>query len=121
VSVVGNKVSSDDDVAFLRQQVGDDLLVCLGHSAVVRAMEQGRPLGTETLEAANLTALERIHQTIDASGRDWARFQRQAEEFHLRNARAWANARTGEDLSGQIDPDFRLEQMARGASVATSA
>jgi CO dehydrogenase maturation factor len=121
VSVVGNKVHTDDDVAFLHQHVGDDLLVCLGQSAVVRAMEQGRSLSPEALEAANRTALERIQQTIDASGKDWARFQRQAVEFHLRNARAWANARTGEDLSGQIDPDFRLEQMARGGSVAASA
>jgi CO dehydrogenase maturation factor len=121
LSVVGNKVSSADDVAFLRRHVGEDLLVCLRHSATVRAMEQGRPLGPEALETANRAALEGIRQTIDASGKDWARFQRQAVEFHLRNARAWANARTGEDLSAQIDPDFRLEQMARSASVVASA
>ncbi|MER7213608.1 ATP-binding protein, partial [Streptosporangium sp. NPDC020145] len=27
-------------------------------------------------------------------------------EFHLRNARAWANRATGEDLAAQIDPEF---------------
>ncbi|MEV8638306.1 ATP-binding protein, partial [Streptosporangium sp. NPDC051023] len=27
-------------------------------------------------------------------------------EFHLRNAGAWANRATGEDLATQIDPDF---------------
>jgi CO dehydrogenase maturation factor len=121
VSVVGNKVHSDDDVAFLREQVGDDLLVCLKHSAVVRHMEQGRALGPDALEKANRGALERIHQTIDATGKDWVRFQRQAVEFHLRNARAWANARTGQDLSTQIDPDFHLGEVARSASAAVSA
>ena len=121
VSVVGNKISSDDDVAFLRQHVGDDLLVCLQHSPVVRAMEQGRPLGPEALEAANQTALEYIHQTIDATGKDWARFQRQAVEFHLRNAHAWANARTGQDLSVQIDPNFNLTAAALGVGATASA
>jgi CO dehydrogenase maturation factor len=121
VSVVGNKVHSDDDVAFLQQQVGDDLLVCLKHSAAVRAMEQGRPLGPDALEQANRTALERIHQTIDTTGKDWARLQRQAVEFHLRNAHAWANARLGEDLSAQIDPDFRLDAAALTAGPTASA
>ena len=37
-----------------------------------------------------------------------ARGQRQAAEFHLRNARAWANASTGTDLASQVDPGFIL-------------
>lgn len=115
VSVVGNKVHGDDDVAFLRRHVGEDLLVCLGHSAVVRAMEQGRALGPDALEGANRAALARLRQAIDATAKDWSRLQRLAVELHLRNAQAWANARTGEDLSVQIDPDFRLEQAARSA------
>jgi CO dehydrogenase maturation factor len=39
--VVGDKVEGPEDVAFLRDAVGDDLLVCLEHSRYVRAMEQG--------------------------------------------------------------------------------
>ncbi|MFI7536905.1 ATP-binding protein, partial [Streptosporangium sp. NPDC049376] len=38
--------------------------------------------------------------------KDWGLFGRQAVEFHLRNARAWANRATGEDLAAQIDPEF---------------
>jgi hypothetical protein len=30
----------------------------------------------------------------------------QAVQFHLRNATAWANDRTAEDLAGQVDPAF---------------
>ena len=33
-------------------------------------------------------------------------FTRQAVEFHLKNARAWANAATGQDLATQVDPEF---------------
>ena len=31
-----------------------------------------------------------------------------AAAFHRKNARAWASAATGEDLTGQIDPEFTL-------------
>jgi CO dehydrogenase maturation factor len=108
LSAVGNKVQTSTDVAFLREHLGDDLLACVGHSAVVRAAEQGQPLAIGALEAANRAALERLRETVDATGKDWAAFTRQAVEFHLRNARAWADERTGEDLAAQVDPTFTL-------------
>ena len=37
----------------------------------------------------------------------WAAFQQRAVEFHLRNATAWANEATGQDLAAQVDPDFQ--------------
>lgn len=40
IAVVGNKIQSTEDVAFLRAHVGDDLLACIGHLPAVRAMEQ---------------------------------------------------------------------------------
>lgn len=43
LKVVGNKVQGEDDLDFLRAEVGDDLLVTVGHSDWVRAMEKGRP------------------------------------------------------------------------------
>jgi CO dehydrogenase maturation factor len=106
VSVIGNKVHGQDDVRFLREQIGDDLLVCVEHSSFVRAMEQGRPLPFRALEEANQTALERMREAVDATAKDWEKFGRQMVEFHLKNATAWANARVGEDLAAQVDPDF---------------
>jgi CO dehydrogenase maturation factor len=60
---------------------------------------------------------EVIRDRLDAQPRDWARYTRQAAEFHLKNARAWASAAAGEDLAGQIDPDFTL----RPHTLATAA
>ncbi len=54
--VVGNKVQGRDDVDFLRAETGDDLLVTVGHSDWVRAMEKGRPPRFELLEDANRRA-----------------------------------------------------------------
>ncbi|MET7477164.1 ATP-binding protein [Streptomyces sp. NPDC005648] len=106
IAVVGNKVTGEDDLLFLKEQVGDDLLTHLVHSPWVRAAEQGRRQGgakaLESLEPSNRQALHVLRETVDASPRDWRTLHRHAVEFHLRNARAWA----GEDLASQIDPDF---------------
>jgi CO dehydrogenase maturation factor len=117
VSVVGNKVADDADETFLREQVGADLLACFGVSRHVRAAEQGRAGPISGLEPANRAVLDTLRCTVDATARDWARYTRQAVRFHLRNATAWANDRTGEDLAGQIDPDFVLGPAALPALV----
>ncbi|MEU4110454.1 ATP-binding protein [Streptomyces sp. NPDC027717] len=118
LKVVGNKVQGPDDVDFLREEVGDDLLVTVGHSDWVRAMEKGRPPRFGLLEDDNVRALEELRAAADATYglRDWERYTRQMVHFHLRNARSWGNERTGADLAAQIDPDFVL-----GESVATPA
>ncbi|WP_433519998.1 ArsA-related P-loop ATPase [Nonomuraea sp. CA-143628] len=106
LAVIGNKVHGPSDVDFLHGQVGDDLLTWMEHSSAVRAMEQGHRFSLDDLEPANADALAILRKHLDAQDKDWARFGRQTEEFHLRNARSWANAKTGLDLADQIDPEF---------------
>jgi CO dehydrogenase maturation factor len=108
VHVVGNKIVDETDVDFLRSQVGADLLAWFGRSDWVRAAERGQVLPLEALEPANHAALRLLRETADGAEKDWHRYARQAAEFHRRNATAWANDRTGEDLAAQIDPDFVL-------------
>jgi CO dehydrogenase maturation factor len=106
IAVIGNKVTASGDEAFLRAHVGDDLLTFLHASAYVRAAEQGRFAPLDALEPQNRMALDVLRATVDAQDKDWPRFQRQAIDFHRRNARAWANKAAGTDLTEQIDPDF---------------
>lgn len=106
VRVVGNKVDDAEDVEFLRRHVGADLLTWLTRSRYVRAAERGAPEPLAALEPHNRAALELLRETVDAQVRDWATYHRQAVEFHLRNAVAWANDRVGEDLAGQVDPGY---------------
>jgi CO dehydrogenase maturation factor len=110
LKVVGNKVQGPDDLDFLREQVGDDLLMTVGHSDWVRAMEKGRPPRFELLEDANRQALRALHTAADATyeRRDRERYTQQMVHFHLKNARSWANERTGADLAAQVDPGFVL-------------
>ncbi|MBP0456509.1 ATP-binding protein [Streptomyces montanisoli] len=108
--VVGNKVQDEADLRFLRDEVGDDLLVTLSHSDWVRAMEKGRPAPFATLESANRAALDTLKAAALRSyeQRDWARYTRQMVHFHLKNAESWGNAKTGADLASQVDPAFVL-------------
>ncbi|GGN74592.1 ATP-binding protein [Streptomyces albiflavescens] len=110
LKVVGNKVQGQDDIDFLRAEVGDDLLVTVGHSDWVRAMEKGRPPRFEFLEEANRRSLRALHTAADATYelRDWERYTHQMVHFHLKNARSWGNTKTGADLAAQIDPGFVL-------------
>ncbi|MDH6108434.1 CO dehydrogenase maturation factor [Kitasatospora sp. MAP12-15] len=117
LAVVGNKVTGPADVDFLREQVGGDLLVCLEHSPYVRALEQGRYAELNRLEPANLAALDRLRAAVDARPQDWEAFQSQAVAFHLKNATAWANRATGEDLGAQVDPGFVHGPTALSASL----
>ncbi|CAM5543171.1 ATP-binding protein [Streptomyces aurantiogriseus] len=104
LAVVGNKVTGEEDLLFLKEQVGDDLLTHLVHSPWVRSAERGRPQGE--LEDTNRHALNVLRETVDARVKDWTTLHRHAVEFHLRNARAWADAATGQDLAAQVDPEF---------------
>ncbi|MFF1305720.1 ATP-binding protein [Streptomyces sp. NPDC058307] len=107
IAVIGNKVTGEGDLLFLKEHVGDDLLTHLIHSPWVRAAEQGRAEGgLEFLEAHNRHALGILRETVDTHTRDWPALHRHAVEFHLRNARSWANEATGLDLAAQVDPDF---------------
>jgi CO dehydrogenase maturation factor len=104
--VLGNKVTDDADIAYLRDEVGDALIGCLGQSAWVRAAERGAVRPVEDLEPANRTVLARILADLDGRTRDWAAYHRGTVEFHLRNAKSWGDKATGVDLAAQVHPGF---------------
>lgn len=108
VLVVGNKVHDEHDVDFLRTHAGDDLLTWFGHSPAIRAMEQGRPFTLDALGREERAKLALLRDAVDARPKDWDKFARQGAEFHIKNARSWANRAVGEDLTRQIDPTFAM-------------
>jgi CO dehydrogenase maturation factor len=112
VHAVGNKVTDLSDVEFLRTELATGPLTTIGMSAFVRAAERGKVPPIEALEPATRHALDILTAAVDAAPRDWHRYSSQAAEFHLRNASAWANERTGADLAAQVDPDFVLDPAA---------
>ena len=112
LKVVGNKVQGQDDLDFLRDEVGRRPA---GHRRPLRLGArhgEGPPARFELLEEANRAALQALHDAADASyeQRDWERYTRQMVHFHLKNAESWGNAKTGADLAAQVDPAFVLAE-----------
>lgn len=112
LAVIGNKVEAQDDIDFLREHVGEDLLTWIGRSQYVRSMEKGVHAPLSDLEPENRKALETMRKAVDECKKDWEKFYRQTVEFHRKNALSWANASAGEDLTLQIDPSFSLADAA---------
>ncbi|BFV58433.1 hypothetical protein KCMC57_up35370 [Kitasatospora sp. CMC57] len=110
LKVVGNKVNGAEDLAFLRREVGEDLLTCFGQSDWVRRLEQGAEPELRTLEPANRAVLARLREQAELAfaARDPELWTSQAVHFHLRNAESWGNAKTGIDLADQVDAGFVL-------------
>ncbi|WP_405390066.1 ATP-binding protein [Streptomyces sp. NBC_01102] len=123
LKVVGNKVQGQDDLDFLRAEVGDDLLVGVGQSDWVRTMEKGRPAPFELLEADNRMALQALQDAAEDSyeHRDWERYTQQMVHFHLKNAESWGNEKTGADLAAQVDPAFVLNEHCADSGAAQPA
>ena len=85
IKAVANKINGDEDIKFIRDNIGDDLVAVLGLSDFVKAYERGKVLSWEELESGNLEALFRIKQELDFSNRDWEKLYRYAIDFHIKN------------------------------------
>jgi alkanesulfonate monooxygenase SsuD/methylene tetrahydromethanopterin reductase-like flavin-dependent oxidoreductase (luciferase family) len=105
VAVVGNKVDDGDDVAFLREQMGDDLLCWVTRSGFVKAGERGRVLPIAELEPGQRRRIDHHADGAGRIGQGLGTLTSQAVEFRLRNATAWGNDRVGEDLADCVTAD----------------
>lgn len=109
IKVIGNKVHDESDIHFIEKHVGSDLVACFHQSAFVKRIDRGEGVAFEHLEPENRDSLQKIIACVDAQKKNWEKFYRQAIEFHVRNAKSWANAAAQKDLTLQIDPDFILK------------
>jgi len=110
IQVLANKCENKQDVAFIKDRVGDSLAAVFYRSDYVRAIDKGKSKPLDELEDKNKQALERMVAACDKTERDWATFYQQAKEFHRKNAKSWANDAVGADVTTQIDPDFSLTE-----------
>jgi CO dehydrogenase maturation factor len=106
VKAVGNKIAGKDDVVFLKNRLGGDLIDVVLQSDYVRKLERGERPGFDALEDASRRALSSVKSELDKYERDWDRYLERTIEFHRQNAEGWANESKGIDLTKQIDPEF---------------
>jgi CO dehydrogenase maturation factor len=114
---VGNKVQDAEDIAYLQQACGDDLLGWFVQSDWVRKAERGTPLPLTALEAHNLATLNTLVAALEGTRRDWRTYWAQGVHFHALNGKSWANQAAGCDVTTQVDMPF-LESFAARVSQA---
>ncbi|MFN7160558.1 MAG: ATP-binding protein [Candidatus Gracilibacteria bacterium] len=103
---VGNKILNEDDILFLKSQLGPDLLAVFYMEQKVRENERGELYEVMELDVKNQQTLSSIIHALKEQKRDWDHYQQQTYFFHKKNALSWGNASVGKDLSLQIDPGF---------------
>ena len=108
IKVIGNKIQGEDDLLFLQEAVGDDLLAHLMTSKYVKSCEKGRSPTFAALEPHNLKALQIMRAEVDATPQNWQRFTSQGAYFHRLYAKRWSASENGVDPSSQIDPHFTM-------------
>ncbi len=108
IRVIGNKIESPEDEAYLKEAIGDDLVATLSASPFVKAVDRGVVKANMALETKNIEALATIQSHVDAQAKDWDKFYAQALIFHTKNAESWGNDAVGKNLLEQIDPNFSL-------------
>lgn len=106
IRVVGNKIESPEDEAFIRERVGDAYIAGFPASTFIKRTDRGEHLPLAELSPSEQHALRTIKEMADAQKKDWDTYLSVAQEFHKKNAEGWASADAGTDLTKQIDPTF---------------
>ncbi len=84
IRVIANKLDDAQDLEFIREHVGEDLIAGLSQSSFIKAMEKGRILPIHDLECTNTKALAELLQTLEQQKKDWDSYQEDAVLFHQR-------------------------------------
>ncbi len=117
--VIGNKITSPEDLAFIEEKTGQKSMCAFGDLSVIRDFEKGRDYKIANLEAQTIDSLDTMRKAAFALGpRDWNRYVENGKFFHQRSSDGWASASCGADLMQQIDPDFSYEALYKNRKQA---
>lgn len=105
VALVGNKVDGDDDLAYLKSELGEAPVAIVPHQrGLRRARQQGRIPTLDDLD--DVFAFDALAERAKTSTFGASRRQELLNALHLKHAQEdYIVARVG-DVSGQIDPSF---------------
>ena len=111
IKVIGNKIENQEDIDFIKKYVGDDLIAAVYQSSFVKKIDRGQIVSLSELEGHNKKSIQSIISVIDSQKKNWDKFYRQAVEFHIKNAKSWANLSAGKDLTKQIYLTFNFNNV----------
>ncbi len=106
--VVGNKIESADDRAFIEDKTGK-LAAEFGVSQFVKKKERGQAKAEDRHEASITVALRELRTALlKGAAKDWPTAEQRSYAMHRKNADSWM----GEAAHDHIDTEFSLQQAA---------
>lgn len=110
--VIANKIRSEKDIQFLKDNIGSDLIIeYIYESEDLRDFEQGDLEGINRFVASNSSVLDAIKQKLDNMPKDWARYYSVQKQIYISDANDWYSQFYGEDLTKYIDENFSYEEI----------
>lgn len=118
VHVVGNKIADQDDIDFIQNRLGKQLIATVPLLASLKkTRQQGRGFSASDLDESLVQAMQKIESaaTTPAISAD-ARMQMLHDLHSKLNTKKWVQLGYG-DVADQIDPAFQLPKLQKaGAS-----
>lgn len=106
--VVGNKVETEEDRAFIENRV-KTLGVYFGPSSFVRRRERGEDIGFDEIDTKTLDSLGGLMAITRTHERDWQKLEQNSHVMHLKNI----HNILGNPAEGHIDKEFSLQEAAK--------
>lgn len=111
VVAIGNKVEDQEDEDFIKANI-DEVAGFIPYTKSIKKIDQGQPVTELAMDKAG-SVMKKLLDIAQNGEVDWENRYDQAVEFHIKNARSWANEQVGEDLEKQIDPGFNIRSIIK--------
>ncbi len=108
LKVVGNKIETEEDEKFIKNNVSDAYLGSLPFTKEMRSLEKGMGI-SPTLAAETKPVMDSIKRTIDSTQKNWIKFYNDLVALHKKHAESWLNDSFQTKFEDQIDPTFDPE------------
>ena len=106
--IVLNKIRSDQDIEFIKQNVDNDLILAtIRYSKDLRRFEQSDTEGMDRFIEANTGEFDKIIAFLRENiGKRWGEYHRALVSYYQSRSRGWWDAYTHKPLSDTYDREF---------------
>ncbi len=110
--VIGNKITDDEDIEFLKTHILDDKLIAtIKSSNHMRKFEQGNTNAFDEFTKSNTETFEKVHKIMQSTEKNWNKYYNILLDIYKANCKEWYNSYYGQDLEKYIDPEFNYNKV----------
>ncbi len=111
IVVVGNKIESDEDVEFLKENISSPIIGHIGDSADLRAFEQGEAGAFASFVDAHTEVWHSIERALSTKERDWDGYFANLLKAYKKASEHWYDSYYGVTLGDSTDQSFSYKDV----------